>query len=254
MGIFDFKLVHPLQNFFNKKGDIYTADDYAAFCNWIKDDRQFDNGLTRKVFANVELKKAMAKAIVRHCLAGGRYNLYFLGKPLVMDARLRSLVKYYMSVALLNDSKLTEDEVNQALCNCNYEKSVYVSKASYLNGWCISDASNEAIVRMQAQDELYQGYRFFVINMLCFTASRFILGMRTDGGPIISTMKYYKGCRPAGIGKDSTGAEWNLIECDTSLSDDHLAILSNALDGDGFIEMCDWISPLDRRIIFRCNY
>lgn len=251
MNVFD--LVHSLRDYFDEKGDIYTADDYAAFCNWIKDDRQFDNGLTSKVFANVEFKKAMAKAIVKHCLSGGSYDLYFPEEPHVMDARLRSLVKYYMSVALLDDSNLTEDEVKQALYNCDYGKSVYVSKASCFKGWCISDVSNDAIVRMRAEDELYQGYRFFVVNMLCFTASRFILGMRTAGGPIIS-MKYYKGCRPAGIGKDSTGAEWNLIECDTTLSDDHLAILSNQLDGDGSIEMCDWISPQDRRIIFRCHY
>ena len=30
-------------------------------------------------------------------------------------------------------------------------------------------------------------------------------------------MKYYKGCRPLGIEKDSEGIAWNLIECDMSL-------------------------------------
>ena len=90
--------------------------------------------------------------------------------------------------------------------------------------------------------------------MLCFTSSRFVLGLRTDGGPVRGPMKYYKGCRPAGIGRAKDGTEWNLIQCDTSLSDDNLAIISNALDGDGTIEMCDWISDKIQRIIFRTNY
>jgi hypothetical protein len=33
-----------------------------------------------------------------------------------------------------------------------------------------------------------------------------------------------------------------------------LAIFANQLDGDGTIELCDWLSPSQRRIIFRTDY
>ena len=78
--------------------------------------------------------------------------------------------------------------------------------------------------------------------------------MRTDSGPVRGSMKYYKGCRPLGIRKADNGIEWNLIECDYSLSDDNFAIISNTLDGDGTIEICDWLNNKIQRVIFRCNY
>lgn len=248
MGIMQF-----LQTFFANEGDTHLAADYAAFCD-LNDERQYVDDITSKVFANVKLKKEMAKTIVSHILAGDYHCLvpYYLHS---MDARLRLLVKYYLSVAVLNDNSLPEDKVNRAVNFCaDKPNNVDVRRGSYLHGWIIVDISLDAIVRMQSGDDFYGGYRFFVVNMLCFTASRFVLGMRTDGGPVRSSMKYYKGCRPLGIEKDSEGIAWNLIECDMSLSDDSLAIFSNAFDGDGTIEICDWFNPHQHLIIFRTNF
>lgn len=246
------EIMQFLQNFFAEEGDTLSAADYAAFCN-LSDERQFVEDITSKVFANVKLKKAMAKAIVSNMLAGDLDWVPCYQHS--MDARLRLLVKYYLSVAVLNDNSLPEDKVKRAVGFCADKPSiVHLNRTSYLHGWSILDNSTEAVVRMRPCDDFYYGYRFFVVNMLCFTASRFVVGMRTEYGPVLSPMKYFKGCRPLGIEEDNEGIGWNLIECDMSLSDDFLAIFSNQLDGDGAIELCDWFSPLQHRIIFRTNY
>ena len=143
-----------------------------------------------------------------------------------MDSRLRSLIWYYRSV-----------ETHGA--DSHGSGNIY---------------PENAIVRMRPQDPLYQGYRFFIVDMLCFTADKFILGFRTDCGPVRSPMKYFKGCRPLGLKTAPDGREWNLILFDRTLSDDNTAIFSNQLDGDGDIEMCDWLSDSNQRIIFRCGF
>ena len=247
------EIIQLLNDYFAAEGDTHSAADYAAFCDWVKDERQFVDGLTSRVFASVKLKKAMAKAIVSNLLAGGLDWMPYLHRS--MDVRLRLLVKYYLSVAVLNDNSLPEDKVERVVKICaNEPEKVFVTRTTYLNGRSILDDSTEAIVRMRPGDDFYKGYRFFVVNMLCFTVSRFVIGMRTDNGPVHHPMKYYKGCRPLGMGKDDDGIEWNLIECDTALSDDSLAVFSNLLDGDGSIELCDWLSHSQQRIIFRTNY
>ena len=118
----------------------------------------------------------------------------------------------------------------------------------------IADPSEEAIVTMRPEDDFYRGYRFFIINLQCFTSKRFVIGFRTDTGPVRGPMKCYKGCRPAGIGKAYDGSEWNLMECDNSLSDDNLAVICNTLDGEGTVEVCDWINDNNQRVVFRQNY
>ena len=241
------EIIQFLNNYFAAEGDMQSVADYAAFCDWVKDERQFNNVITSRVFANVKLKKAMAKAIVSNLLTDGLDGLPY--HQLNMDARLRLLVKYYLSVAVLNDNSLPEDKVKRVVKIFANEP----DKVHYNKGRIIDD-STEAIVRMRPGDDFYKGYRFFVVNMFCFTVSRFVIGMRTDSGPVRHAMKYYKGCRPLGMGKDNDGVEWNLIECDTSLSDDYLAIFSNQLDGNGTIELCDWLSPSQQRIIFRTDY
>ena len=247
------EIIQFLNNYFAAEGDMHNAADYAAFCDWVKDERQFVDGLTSRVFANVKLKKAMAKAIVTHLLTDGLDGLPY--HHLDMDVRLRLLAKYYLSVAVLNDNSLPKGKVERAVKICTNEPDkVHVTDGSYLNGRSILDNSTEAIIRMRSGDDFYKGYRFFVVNMLCFTTTRFVIGMRTDSGHVHHAMKYYKGCHPLGIGTDNDGIEWNLIECDTSLSDDSLAIFSNQLDGDGTIELCDWLSPSQQRIIFRTDY
>ena len=240
-----------LKHYFLEKGDTHMADDYAAFCDWIRDNREFVPAITSDVFANLEMKKEMAKSIVGHLLEGHWDRM----ATRTMDKRLQSLVKYYLTVALLNDDSLSEDAVQRLVKLYNDEHDhLDVLYGDCPQSRCIIDRSDNAIVTMRGQDDLYDGYRFFVVNMLCFSVPRFVLGMCTDSGPVRSPMKYFKGCRPQGVAETADGKQWNLIACDVSLSDDHLAIFSNQLDGDGTLEICDWLSASNQRLVFRCHY
>lgn len=230
---------------------IFTTHDiakqHADFCDWVQNDKEYNHEVTSQVFANLHFKKQLAQKIVNSVLYGnyGSYSEYDLMKD-SMDSRLRSLIKYYLSVEILGNPDLPEETIRKAFPN--------FSRNPWIKGWSILDISDEAIVKMRPCDPLYQGYRFFVINMLCFTSDRFILGFRTDSGPVRSPMKYYKGCKPLGIKASSAGVEWNTILFDRSLSDDHIAIFSNMLDGEGAIEICDWLSDYNQRVIFRSSY
>lgn len=197
-----------------------VARRYVDFCDWIHNETEYDPEVTSSVFTNVSLKKELAKRIVRSIRDNEDYDFYELRNS--MDARLRSLVCYYWAVE-------TDGEDSHGSGNKYPEN---------------------AIVRMRPEDPLYQGYRFFIVDMLCFTADKFILGFRTDSGPVRSPMKYFKGCRPLGIKAAPDGREWNLILVDRNLTDDNTAIFSNQLDGDGNIEICDWLSDSNQRIIF----
>ena len=242
------KMKDLLYNYFDAKGDARTAEDYMAFDDWIHDKRQYSEDLTSRVFSNIDLKKAMAKKIVSDMMNDrDHYN-----QSSIIDKRLRALVTYYFSIELFSEDPKVAESAAKAI---RYYRSKHNQIDIDLSGIAkFKDPSDDAIVVMRPGDDLYRGYRILVVNMLCFTSSRFVLGLRTDGGPVRGPMKYYKGCRPVGIGRANDGTEWNLIQCDTSLSDDNLAIISNALDGDGTIEMCDWISDKIQRIIFRTNY
>lgn len=242
------KMKDLLYNYFDAKGDARTAEDYMAFDDWAHDKRQYSEDLTSRVYANIDLKKAMAKKIVSDMMNDRDYY----NQSSIMDKRLRALVTYYFSIELYSgDPQVAESAVKAIAHYRSKHNQISVDMSGIA---IVKDPSDDAIVIMRPWDDLYRGYRMLVVNMLCFTSSRFVLGFRTDGGPVRGPMKYYKGCRPAGIGRAKDGTEWNLIQCDTSLSDDNLAIISNALDGDGTIEMCDWISDKIQRIIFRTNY
>ena len=224
-----------------------TAKQYADFCDWIHNDTEYDHHVCSQVFTNLSFKKQLAKKIANSVLYGngGGYMEYRLMND-SMDVRLRSLIKYYLSVEILGNPNLSEEIIRKAISK--------FSHISWIEGRGIIDTSDEAIVKMRPQDPLYQGYRFFVINMLCFTADQFILGIRADSGPVRSPMKYYKGCKPLGRKVSGAGVEWNTILFDRSFSDDHTAIFSNQLDGEGSMEICDWLSDSNQRVIFRCDY
>lgn len=221
------------------------AKQYADFCDWIHSDSVFNPLVTSSVFASLDFKKKLAKKIVNDLLYENNYKIGLLLKLNSLDVRLLSLVNYYLAVEILNHNDLPETTVQKARTR--------YSRASYIKGWQIDDNSPEAIVKMRPNDTLYQGYRFFLVNMLCFTAEKFVLGVRTDSGPV-SPMKYYKGCKPLGRKTSSDGITWDTILFDRSLSDDHVAVFSNELDGDGTIEMCDWLSDYNYRIIYRHSY
>ena len=227
-----------------------VAKKYTGFCDWIHDNNEYDEEVTFSVFANIDFKKRLAKRVVRSLLYENYENDFYntaMGMNLhAMDARLRSLINYYLSVEILDHPDLPEEKIRKAISGCY--------RTSYIKGRGIDDESAEAIVRMRPEDPLYQGYRFFIVNMLCFTADRFVLGFRTDNGPVHSPMKYYKGCKPLGNRRSCDGTEWNAILFDRTLSDDHLAVFSNQLDSDGTIEMCDWLSEQEQRVIYRHGY
>lgn len=226
------------------------AKQYDEFCDWIHNGKECNQNVTSSIFASIDFKKQLAKRIVRSLLYEKPENDFYITAVGVnmhsMDARLRSLIKYYSSVEILSHPEIPEERIRKVVSGC--------SRASYIEGWTISDISEEAIVRMRPGDELYKGYRFFIVNMLCFTADRFVLGFRTDSGPVYSPMKYYKGCKPLGNRRSSDGTEWNAIMFDRALSDDHLAVFSNELDGEGTMEMCDWLSDHEQRVIYRDGY
>ena len=244
------KMKDFIHDYFNTKGDSHIADDYFAFCDWINDHREYSEIITSGFFANIDFKKFLAKKIVSSMV----YNGIHYHEHHIIDARLRSLVTYYLSVMIFSqDEKIAES----ALKAFNFyldEGHPITGRNGYLPGIYFLPQSEKAIVTMRSGDDFYRGYRFFIINMLCFTSRHFVVGMRTDSGTVKGGMKYYKGCRPLGIGKANNGIEWNLIECDYSLSDDNFAIISNTLDGDGTIEICDWLNNKIQRVIFRCNY
>ena len=235
------KMKDYIKEYFFSKGNSQIADDYLSFCDWIHDKREYSEIITSGVFANLDFKKFLAKKIVSDMVNKGIHHHN------IIDARLRSLVTYYLCVKIFSqDEKIAES----ALMAYNH----ITSSHGHLPGTCVFLPPEKAIVSMRSGDDLYRGYRFFIINMLCFTSRHFVVGMRTDSGPVRGGMKYHKGCRPLGVRKASNGIEWNLIECDYSLSDDNMAVLSNLLDGEGTVEVCDWISNDHQRVIFRCNY
>ncbi len=227
-----------LYNYLVANGDTRTAEEYSAFCQRAKrclgEESVYSSNLTSRVFANIDLKKAMAKKIVSDMM--DKRNLYV--ESCFMDSRLRALVDYYFARELFSPDPTVAETARNA-----------IERYSKCN-----KGPGGAVVIMRSEDEMYDGYRFFIINMLCFTANRFAIGFRTDGGPVRETMTYYKGCRPLGVRAASNGVEWNLIECDASLSDDNFAVFSNLLDGDGTIEICDWINDGNQRIVFRRDY
>ena len=218
---------------------------YKDFCDWIHNEEEYNQDVTSLVFSNLEFKKKLAKKIVRALLYDEFDDFEFFPLKDSLDARLRSLIKYYLAVEILGNPDLPEAKIRK-VCDCK--------NTVWIKGRGIIDTSEEAIVRMRPGDPLYQGYRCFVVNMLCFTADKFVLGFRTDNGPVHSPMKYYKGCKPLGRRQSNDGTEWNVILLDRSLSDDYIAVFSNQLDGEGTIEICDWLSDQDQRVIFRCDY
>ena len=230
-----------ITDFISKQVSSDMGKQYEDFCNWIHNEEEYNQDLTSLVFSNLEFKKNLAKKIVRTLLYGESDGVEYY--PL--DARLRSLIKYYSAVEILGNPDLPEAQIRK-FCNCK--------NTTWIKGRGIIDASEEAVVRMCPGDSLYQGYRLFIVNMLCFTADKFAIGFRTDNGPVRSPMKYYKGCKPLGRKQSVDGTEWNVILLDRSLSDDYLAVFSNQLDGEGTIEICDWLSYQNQRVIFRCDY
>lgn len=213
----------------------------------ISDEKEYDAALTSKLLANVDFKHRFAKYII-WCQGNPGTN-FFLGSNCEPDFRLSSFIAYYGMVRLMNFKLEAEEERNLKflLGLQNYSDGIYLPGLS-------GNASYEFMpVKMRPGGEFQCGYRLFVVNMMCFRDKKFVMGCRCDSGPI-RRMKYNKGCRPLGLKEASKGQLWTLFQVDADLSDDFTAIFSNFLDGDGTVEVCDWVSDSDVRVVFRCDY
>ena len=102
------KMKDLLYNYFDAKGDARTAEDYMAYDDWAHDKRQYSEDLTSRVYANIDLKKAMAKKIVSDMMNDRDYY----NQSSIMDKRLRALVTYYFSIELYSgDPQVAESAV-----------------------------------------------------------------------------------------------------------------------------------------------
>ncbi|MCM1139027.1 MAG: hypothetical protein NC453_10710 [Muribaculum sp.] len=234
-----------LHDFLILEGKADLLKKYEHFFD-ICTDQEYDYTLSRDVLANIDFKHSFAKYIVNRQKEG---NWLLLSPNESQDFRLDSFIAYYAMVKILNGSVETEEE--------NGLKYL-LGIESYYNGCYLPGLSGNAHhaylpVRMRPGGGLQLGYRLFVINLMCFRDKKFVMGCRCDSGPI-TRMKYNKGCSPLGRRTDSQGREWTVFQVDASMSDDFTAIFSNFLDGDGTVEICDWVNDKDVRVVFRANY
>lgn len=208
--------------------------------------------LTSGVLANVALKHRFAKFIVEKCAADEIYI-----EP-INDRRLMSMVIYYVYVRILNAAEEPgAGKAEQLLQNagCGW---FGVSHDSYgsIAGYEIYPSSDKAQTDLMPVDMRYGGHSFhagwntFTVNLLCFRDKKVTLGLRCDFGSLPSVI-CHKGCRPLRHQTDSEGNRWFLLEADTALTDDCTAVFSSPIEKDFAIEIADWVSSADRRVIFR---
>lgn len=234
-----------LRDFLKGEGRDGLWQEYEAFFDhWPS--VEYDAALTRAVFGSVDFKHRFAKYVVGRICDGDLLYESFT------DARLSSFLRYYAVVKLLNGDIGEERAVRlmEYLGSPNR-----FGMGNYLPGRTIYPRENDVCmpVTMQPGGGLHVGYRLFTVNMLCFKASRFVMGCRCDSGPVMG-MRYHKGCSPLGVGTDSYGGKWTLFNVDTALTDDNTAVFSNGLDGDGTVEVCDWVSDRDVRVVYRADF
>lgn len=234
-----------LQDFLILERKTDLLKEYEYFFD-ICTDQEYDSHLTRDVLANIDFKHRFAKYIVDRQKDG---DWLLLTSNESTDFRLDSFIAYYAMVKMLNSSVETY-ELNGLKYLLDIESDY---KECYFPGLSGNAHHSYLPVRMSPGGGLQIGYRLFVINLMCFRDKKFVMGCRCDSGPVIS-MKYNKGCSPLGRRTDSQGREWTIFQVDASVSDDFTAIFSNFLDGDGTVEICDWVNDKDVRVVFRANY
>lgn len=224
--------------------------EYHHFEEFFKgwSDQEFDLTLTKNILANTDFKHRLAKYIVRSIMYDDRY--YYI-PDYATDLRLQCFIAYYLVKEILNSQPKLNECTEQTL------KSLIgvggIANGEYLPGYAFNPNEWISPVRMQPGEGLHPGYRNFIINLLCFNSSKFVMGCRCDSGPVLH-MKFHKGCSPLGYRKDKEGNSWTLFNIDKTLTDDCTAIFSNGLEGDGTVEVCDWVSDQDVRVVFRCNF
>jgi hypothetical protein len=211
-------------------------------------EKDYDEELSKNVIANVSLKHRLAKWIVHDIMLGeGK----FLVEREICDYRFYSMILYYLWTFVLNKPEMDIYDAKEML-TC-FQTEIHVGKGIYLDGVTISSSDRLSPVIMKSGGDFHPSYRNFIVNMLCFASDKFVLGCRCDSG-CVNSMRYHKGCKPLGQRLDSHGRKWTVFMIDRTLSDDFTAIFSNLLDGDGTLEVCDWIADNDVRVIYRQNF
>lgn len=225
------------------------AREFEQYFNCSLDEKY--NANMARLLTDVAIKHEFAKWIVAK-VVNDKYA-YFTG---YVDARLYSMVLYSVWTTILNAdmNAMDKEEARRILNQINLGSNIYtnIDTGCYLKGYTIHYNHHLVPVRMQPGACIHPGYRLFIVNMLCFRDKKVVIGCRCDLGIIRSTT-YHKGCRPIGVREDSKGRNWGLMELNADLTDDNLAIFSNALDGDGTMEVCDWVNEYDVRIIYRTD-
>ncbi|MCM1111566.1 MAG: hypothetical protein NC336_10190 [Clostridium sp.] len=246
------ELIHEyLRDFLVASGKEDLLRRYEDFLKlWI--DTPFDRTLTTELLGNIDFKHRFAKYVVGRTAGEDNYlTLDRLG-----DARLASFVAYYAAVRLLGGGDTADEAATGRLRSLLGVggNDYYNTDSGYLPGAKFNLPANPFVpVYMTPGGGLQTGYRLFVVNLLCFRSNRFAMGCRCDSGPVLD-QKYNKGCAPIGIETDAAGRRWTLFKVDAALTDDCTAVFSNGLDGDGTVEICDWVSPADVRVVFRTNF
>lgn len=235
-----------LRRYFLFSGNDEVMKQYEQFFHGCSDE-EFSLCLTEHVLSNVDLKHRLAKEIVAKIKDEGDSCRF---KWNMLDERLMCFVAYYVAKEILNSPMSVEQAQSMLSCSVGEGR---VDKGSYLKGLTLASDEIHMPVRMRPGGDMHQGYRNFIINLLCFNTPKFLMGCRCDSGPIYS-MKYHKGCSPIGIQEAMNGDRWTVFQVDQSLTDDFTAVFSNGLDGDGTVEVCDWINEGVQRVLFRSNY
>lgn len=235
-----------LRRYFLFSDDGELMKQYEQFFHGFSKE-EFNQLLTEKILGNMDFKHRLAEDIVDKIKYEGdscrfKWNL--------LDERLMCFVAYNVAKEILNYSMSVEQAQSMLSCSVGEGR---VDNGSYLKGFTIASEEIHMPVRMRPGGDVHQGYRHFIINLLCFNTPKFLMGCRCDSGPVYR-MKYHKGCKPMGIQEALDGNQWTVFEVDRSLTDDFTAVFSNGLDGDGTVEVCDFINAGVPKVLFRSNY
>lgn len=231
-------MLHDYLQSMNQENKFEELSYFLSLC----DEKEYDPALTKYFLANIDFKHKFAKYIVNRIVL---QNVYFHDK--ILDARLDSLIQYQVCTKLFNSDLR---ETSSAHLIRSFVKLYFWDSVKQKNFESVMLESENVPVKMQPGGV----WRLFTVNLLGFVASKFIMGIRVcwnESSKPVNWMKYHKGCSPAGVRRDSKGQEWTLFKIDASLTDDFTAQFSNGLEKDGIIEICDWVSDSDVRVIFR---
>lgn len=174
-----------LRRYFLFSDDGELMKQYEQFFHGFSKE-EFNQLLTEKILGNMDFKYRLAEDIVDKIKYEGdscrfKWNL--------LDERLMCFVAYNVAKEILNFSMSVEQAQSMLSCSVGEGR---IDKGSYLKGLTIASEEIHMPVRMRPGGDVHQGYRHFIINLLCFNTPKFLMGCRCDSGPVYR-MKYHKG-------------------------------------------------------------